>query len=166
VTPGPAVAARAGLEQRARLLAWGTIGWNGIEGVIAVAAGAAAGSLALVGFGLDSFVEVFAGAVVLWQLRGVDGERDQRALRLIAVSFFAVAAYVVAEASRDVVAGSEAGESGLGIVLAAVSLAIMPALAWAKRRTGRALGNAVVLADSLPRHPPLKAGASSAMSGS
>lgn len=143
-----ALDARAGLEHRARLFAWATIAWNVVEGVIAVAAGVGAGSLALVGFGLDSFVEVFAGAVVLWQLRGIAEEREARALRLIAVSFFAVAAYVVAEAVRDMVIGSEAGESGIGIVLAAVSLAVMPALAWAKRRTGHALGNPVVIADS------------------
>jgi divalent metal cation (Fe/Co/Zn/Cd) transporter len=146
--PGRTADARAGLERRARLLAWATIAWNVIEGVIAVGAGVAAGSLALVGFGLDSFVEVFAGSVVLWQLRGVAEEREARALRLIALSFFAVAAYVVAEAIRDIAVGSEAGESGVGIALAAVSLAVMPALAWAKRRTGRALGNPVVVADS------------------
>ena len=132
----------------ARLLAWLTIAWNVVEGVVAVAAGAAAGSLALVGFGLDSFVEVFAGGVVLWQLRGVPEERERRALRLIAVSFFALAVYVVAEAARDLLAGSEAGESAVGIVLAAVSLIVMPMLAFAKRRVGRRLGNPVVVADA------------------
>lgn len=140
--------ARPALERRARLLAWATIAWNAIEGVVAVAAGAAAGSLALVSFGLDSFVEVFAAGVVLWQLRGLSEDRERVALRLIAVSFFAVAGYVVAEAIRDVATGGDAGESTVGIVLAAVSLAVMPALAWAKRRTGRALGNPVVVADS------------------
>lgn len=143
-----AVDARSGLLRRARLLAWATIAWNVMEGVVAVGAGIAAGSLALVGFGLDSFVEVFAGGVVLWHLRGVAEEREQLGLRLIAISFFAVAAYVVAEAGRDLAVVSEAGESTLGIALAAVSLAIMPALAWAKRRTGQALGNPVVIADS------------------
>lgn len=142
------VALRPALERRARQLAWATIAWNVIEGVIAVGAGLADGSLALVGFGLDSFVEVFAGGVVLWQLRDGDEDRERRALRLIALSFFAIAAYVVAEAGRDLIFGSEAGESNLGIALAAVSLAVMPALAWAKRRTGHALGNRVVLADS------------------
>ncbi len=143
-----AVVSRPSLERRARLLAGATIAWNVIEGVVAVGAGAAAGSLALVGFGLDSFVEVFAGAVVLWHLRGVAEDREQRALRLIALSFFAIAVYVVAEAGRDLLVGSEAGESTLGIVVASVSLAVMPSLAWAKRRTGRALGNPVVIADS------------------
>lgn len=134
---------------RASLLAWLTIGWNLVEGVIAVAAGVAAGSLALVGFGLDSFVEVFAGGVVLWHL--VDhgaAERGRRALRLIALSFFALASYVVAEAIRDLAVGAEAGESPVGIGLALVSLAVMPTLAWAKRRTGRAMGSPVVVADS------------------
>ncbi|MGH9187713.1 MAG: cation transporter [Acidimicrobiales bacterium] len=144
-TPTPT---RARPVTRARLLAWLTIAWNAVEGVIAVAAGAAAGSLALVGFGLDSFVEVFAGGVVLWQLGGVAEERERRALRLIALSFFALAAYVVAEASRDLMVGNAAGESVVGVGLAAVSLAAMPALAWAKRRTGRALANPVVLADA------------------
>lgn len=136
------------LEHRGRLLALLTIGWNAIEGVIAVAAGVSAGSLALVGFGLDSFIEVFAGGVVLWHLRGVPEETERRALRLIALSFFLLAAYVVVEALRGLISDHQAGESSVGIALAAVSLLVMPALAWAKRRTGRELGNAVVVADS------------------
>jgi divalent metal cation (Fe/Co/Zn/Cd) transporter len=137
------------LHHRARGLAWITIAWNGVECAIAVGAGVAAGSIALVGFGLDSLVEVFAGTVVLWRLAGVDDEtRERRALRLIAVSFFALAAYVVAEVVRDVVVDAEAEESIVGIALAAGSLAIMPALAIAKRRTGQALGDRVVVADS------------------
>jgi divalent metal cation (Fe/Co/Zn/Cd) transporter len=136
------------LERRARLLAWLTIAWNTLEGLVAISAGAAAGSLALVGFGLDSFVEVFAGTVVLWQLRGAPEERERRALRLIALSFFALAAYVVVEAARELLAHDEAGESIVGIVLAAVSLAVMPALAVVKRRVGNELGNPVVIADS------------------
>lgn len=137
------------LVRRARLLAWLTIGWNLVEGVVAIGAGIAAGSLALVGFGLDSFVEVFAGGVVLWHLLDHAGEeRERRALRLIAASFFALAVYVVADAARDLVGGAEAGESAVGIGLAVVSLAVMPSLAWAKRRTGRAMGNPVVVADS------------------
>lgn len=141
-------AVRAALVRRGRLLAGLTIGWNAIEGVIAVGAGISASSLALVGFGLDSFIEVFAGAVVLWHLRGLSDEREQRALRLIAASFFFLAAYVTIEAVRDLIMGEEAGESALGAGLAAVSLLVMPALAWGKRRTGQALGDAVVVADS------------------
>ncbi|MGI8515513.1 MAG: hypothetical protein ACR2NT_10320, partial [Acidimicrobiia bacterium] len=125
-----------------------TIGWNAVEGVIAVWAGIADGSLALVGFGLDSFIEVFAGGVVLWQLRGVSEEREARALRLIALTFFVLAGYVVAEGVRDLLTGNEASESTVGIVLAGVSLVVMPLLAWAKLRTGRELGNPVIMADS------------------
>jgi divalent metal cation (Fe/Co/Zn/Cd) transporter len=139
---------RRRLARRAALLAWFTIGWNTIEGIVAVGAGIAAGSIALVGFGLDSGVEVFAGAVVVWQLRGLSEDKEQRALRLIAVSFFALAAYTIAEASRDLLDGDHAATSLVGVVLAAVSLLVMPALAVAKRRTGRQLGNTVVVADS------------------
>jgi divalent metal cation (Fe/Co/Zn/Cd) transporter len=139
---------RAFLVERGRRLAWLTIGWNVVEGIIAVGAGIAAGSLALVGFGLDSFIEVFAGGVVLWQLREVAEERERRALRLIGLSFFVLAGYVVVEGVRDLITGAEAGESTVGIVLAGVSLVVMPLLAWAKRRTGRELGNPVILADS------------------
>ncbi len=145
--PAPAV-----LRRRALRLEYATIAWNVIEAVVAVAAGLAAGSIALVGFGLDSTIEVFAASVVVWELRGVEHgseERERRALRLIAVSFFVLTAYVTAEAARDLAGfGGEAGESTVGIVLAAISLAVMPALAWGKRRTGRALGSATVLADS------------------
>lgn len=139
---------RSTLERRGRLLARLTILWNTVEGVIAIGAGVAAGSLALVGFGLDSFVEVFAGGVVLWQLRGVPEERERRALRLIALSFFALAGYVIIEAGREFLVGDRAGESTVGIVLAIVSLLVMPALAWTKRRVGRELGNPVLVADS------------------
>lgn len=151
VKPHPASLAR-GHRQRllrpARWLAWLTVGWNAAEGVIAVAAGVAAGSMALIGFGLDSGIEVFAAGVVLWQLRGVPEERERRALRFIALSFWALAAYVAAEAGRDLIVGDEAGESPLGIALAAVSLVVMPLLAYAKRRTGERLDNPVVLADA------------------
>jgi len=139
---------RRHLARRAALLAWFTIAWNTIEGIVAVGAGIAAGSIALVGFGLDSGVEVFAGAVVVWQLRGLSEDKEQRALRLIAVSFFALAAYTIAEATRDLLATDHAGTSRVGLVLAAVSLLVMPMLAVAKRRTGQQLGNTVVVADS------------------
>lgn len=140
---------RMRLESRARALAWATVGWNVLEGIIAVTAGVAAGSVALIGFGLDSGVEVFAGSVVLWQLSGVSEERERRALRLIGISFFALAAYVVVESLRDLAVGGDADESLIGIVLGVVSLVVMPLLAWAKRRTGQALSNPVVVADSM-----------------
>jgi divalent metal cation (Fe/Co/Zn/Cd) transporter len=139
---------RSALEQRGRLLAWLTILWNALEGVIAIAAGAAAGSLALIGFGLDSFIEVFAAGVVLWQLRGITEERERRALRLIALSFFVLAVYVIIEAGRGLSADHHPGESLVGIVLAITSLIVMPLLAWTKRRAGRRLANPVLVADS------------------
>ena len=131
---------RRRLARRAALLAWFTIAWNTIEGIVAVGAGIAAGSIALVGFGLDSGVEVFAGAVVVWQLRGLSEEKEQRALRLIAVSFFALAAYTITEATRDLLDGDHAATSLVGVVLATVSLLVMPALAVAKRRTADSSG--------------------------
>src|SRR5688572_18371931 len=97
VTMMAADAGRMRLVRLARLLAWVTIAWNLAEGAIAVGAGWSAGSVALVGFGLDSFVEVFSGIVVVWRLADLDEEREQQALRLIALSFFLLAAYVTAE---------------------------------------------------------------------
>jgi Cation efflux family len=104
-------------------------------------------------FGFDSTIEVFAAAVVVWQFRsdnrvGHDEERERRALRLIAITFFILAAYVTAEAIRDLVTDVEPGTSLVGIVLASVSLVVMPTLALAKRRTGNALGSATLVADS------------------
>jgi divalent metal cation (Fe/Co/Zn/Cd) transporter len=136
------------LRRRGLLLEYLTIAWNTIEAVVAVVAGLAAGSIALIGFGLDSLIEVFAASVVVWELRGVSEERERRALRLIAVSFFVLAAYVTVEAVRDVFMRSEAQESTIGIVLAAVSLVVMPMLAVAKRRTGKEMGSATLIADS------------------
>lgn len=138
----------ARLTTRAFRLEYLTIGWNIIEAIVAVTAGIAAGSIALIGFGLDSLIEVFAASVVVWQLHGVSEQREQRALRFIAVSFLLLAAYVVVEAVWGLVAGAEAEESVVGIVLAAVSLAVMPALAFAKRRTAKLMGSATLLADS------------------
>jgi divalent metal cation (Fe/Co/Zn/Cd) transporter len=136
------------LRQRAFWLEYLTIAWNSVEAVIAVGFGLAAGSIALIGFGLDSLVEVFAASVVVWQLRGVSEERGRRALRLIALSFFALAGYVSVEAVRDLIVGAEVAESVPGMVLAAVSLAIMPLLAFGKNRTGHQMGNPTLIADS------------------
>jgi divalent metal cation (Fe/Co/Zn/Cd) transporter len=136
------------LRRRGLLLEYLTIAWNTIEAVVAVVAGIVAGSIALIGFGLDSVIEIFAASVVVWELRGVSEDRERRALRLIAASFFVLAAYVTVEAVRNVVLRSEAAESTIGIVLAAVSLIVMPALALAKRRTGKKMVSATVLADS------------------
>jgi divalent metal cation (Fe/Co/Zn/Cd) transporter len=136
------------LRRRAFWLEYATIGWNVLEAVGAVWAGILSNSIALVGFGLDSLIEVFAAGVVVWEFRGASGERTRRALRLIGASFFVLAAYVVVEAARDLLVGSEASGSAVGIVLAAVSLLVMPALALAKRRTGRAVNSPTLLADA------------------
>jgi divalent metal cation (Fe/Co/Zn/Cd) transporter len=116
--------------------------------VVAIASGVSAGSIALVGFGLDSVIEVFAASVVVWEFRGVSEERTRRALRLIAISFFVLAAYVAIEATRDLIVGAEPAESVPGIILAGASLLVMPTLAIAKRRTGRQLGSMTLLADA------------------
>jgi divalent metal cation (Fe/Co/Zn/Cd) transporter len=114
-----------------------------------LSAGIAAGSIALVGFGLDSVIEVFAASVVVWELRGdPDEERERKALRFIAISFLALATYVSVEAVRDLIIRAEPAESLPGIVLAVVSLVVMPLLAVAKRRTGQKMGSATLLADS------------------
>lgn len=142
------------LRRRGLLLEYLTIAWNVIEAFVAVGAGMAAGSIALIGFGFDSAIEVFAASIVVWQFRaerrgGVDEDRERRALKLIAVTFFVLAAYVSIEAIRDIVVDEEANTSAVGAGLACVSLAVMPALAWFKRQTGRELGSATLVADSV-----------------
>jgi divalent metal cation (Fe/Co/Zn/Cd) transporter len=140
---------RAVLGRRAQLLAGASVAYNSVEAVVAIAAGAAASSIALVGFGLDSLVEMSSGLIILWQFRHPLPEtRERRALRAIAWSFFALAAYVTFESVRTLVLREEAERSIVGIVIAALSLAIMPTLSWAQRRTGRALGSSTVVADS------------------
>lgn len=139
---------RACWRRTALALAWATIAWNCLEAVVAIASGAEAGSIALVGFGLNSIVEVGSAVVVVWQFSGADVEREQRALKLIAGSFFVFAAYVAGQAVWDLVARSEPEESVPGIVLAALSLVVMPLLAVAKRRVGRRMSSRTVVADS------------------
>jgi divalent metal cation (Fe/Co/Zn/Cd) transporter len=139
----------AALTRRAFALEGLTVAWNTVEAAVALVAGIVAGSIALVGFGLDSLVEIFAAGVVIWQLRGVSEDRERHALRLIAVSFFALAAYVTIEALRDLLLRHEPATSTPGIVLAVASLAVMPSLALAKRRAGQRLGNPVLVADSI-----------------
>jgi divalent metal cation (Fe/Co/Zn/Cd) transporter len=140
---------RRHLGGRAQLLAGASVTYNLAEAAVAVTAGAAAGSIALVGFGLDSLVEVGSGLVILWQFRHpIPESRERRALRLIAVSFFALAAYVVVESVRSLLGDTEPAPSAVGIGLAVLSLLIMPLLSWMQRRTGRALGSASVVADA------------------
>ncbi|MGE5763750.1 MAG: cation transporter [Mycobacterium leprae] len=131
-----------------------TIGYNVVEGVVAVTAGLAAGSIALVGFGFDSVIEVAAAAVVLHRLlaenRGgrIDEAKERQALRFIAITFFALALYVTVEGIRDLVTGERPDTSLIGIGLTALSLVIMPWLARAKRRAGEQMGSRLVLADA------------------
>jgi divalent metal cation (Fe/Co/Zn/Cd) transporter len=140
---------RAVLSRRSLWLAYATAGYNLLEGLVAIAAGAAASSTALIGFGLDSFVEVSSAAVLIWQFRSrVPEDRERLALRLIGVSFFALAAWVTVDALQSLLADGGADASPVGIGLAVASLIVMPLLVWAKRRTGRELGSVTVMADS------------------
>jgi divalent metal cation (Fe/Co/Zn/Cd) transporter len=147
--PTLTAAERTRLGRRAQLLAGASVTYNVVEAIIAVAAGVAAGSVALIGFGLDSVVEVSSGLIILWQFRHrLPESRERQALRLMAFSFFALAAYVTFESVRALFFGGEPEPSPVGIGLAIASLIIMPFLSWAQRRTGRALGSNAVVADS------------------
>jgi len=132
-----------------RLLVAATITYNVVEAVVAISAGLGASSTALVGFGLDSGIEVASAAAVAWQFSGRDPEaRERAALRVIAVSFFALAAYVAVAAVRALAGADAAEHSPVGIGLAAASLLVMPVLSLAQRRAGRELGSASAVADA------------------
>lgn len=140
---------RRTLGRRAQLLAAASVAYNVVEAVIAITAGVVAGSVALVGFGLDSVVEVSSGLIILWQFRhSMPETRERLALRLMAISFFVLAAYVAVESTRALVLATDPDPSPVGIGLAAASLVVMPLLSWAQRRTGKALGSNAVVADS------------------
>lgn len=140
---------RALLTRRVRLLVVATMTYNVVEAVVAISAGTVASSAALIGFGLDSVIEVASAAAVAWQFSGSDPEvRERAALRVIALSFFALAAYVGVESVRALSGAAEAEPSTVGIVLAALSLVIMPVLSHAQRRAGRELGSRSAVADS------------------
>lgn len=139
---------RKALARRAQVLAATSVAYNVVEAVIAVTAGVVAGSVALVGFGLDSVVEVSSGLIILWQFRHpLPESRERQALRAMAVAFFGLAAYVSSESLRALFSGHQPDGSPVGIALAAVSLVVMPLLSRAQRRTGRALGSGAVVAD-------------------
>lgn len=139
---------RARLGRRAKVLAGFSVTYNLVEAVIAITAGVVAGSVALVGFGLDSIVEVSSGLIILWQFsHRVPASRERQALRLLALSFFALAAYVGVESTRALISGSDPDASPVGIALAAASLVVMPFISYAQRRTGAALGSNAVYAD-------------------
>ncbi|MEG3627643.1 cation transporter [Streptomyces poriticola] len=145
-------ARRDALTRRIRLLVAVTIGYNAVEAVVALTAGAMASSSALIGFGLDSVIEVSSAAAVAWQFSARDHAvrqaREKAALRIIAFSFFALAAYVAVDAVRALTGSGAAESSPPGIVIAALSLAVMPFLSAAQRRAGRELGSASAVADS------------------
>ncbi len=135
--------------RKALWLEYFTIGWNVFEALVAVAAGAVAGSIALIGFGIDSSIEALAATVVIWQLRDRSSqERERRALKLIAITFFLLAGYVVVESMRDLLTQAEPESSVPGIVLAVVSLIVMPSLGFAKKRLAHRLGSTVLRADA------------------
>jgi divalent metal cation (Fe/Co/Zn/Cd) transporter len=152
ISLGPTPARRAQLARRIRLLVAATITYNVIEAIVAITAGTLASSTALIGFGLDSVIEVSSATAVAWQFSATDHAvreaREKTALRIIALSFFALAAYVTVDSVRALTGTAEARHSTPGIVLAALSLAVMPFLSAAQRRAGRELGSTSAVADS------------------
>ena len=144
---------RAATVRRGRKLEYFTIAWNAVEGLLAVAMGVAAGSISLVGFGLDSFIEVTSGSVLLWRM-SVDADvrrrelNEKRALRIVGVCFFLLAVYVLYESVVDLLSKRVPERRVAGIILACVSLVVMPLLSRAKRSVGRAIGSAAMHADS------------------
>lgn len=151
-----ATLARPGLVRCALRLEYITVGWNLVEGVVAIVAALASGSVALLGFGIDSFVESTSGTVLIWRLRSERGAVDheaierieQRARRLVALSLFLLAAYIAFRALTALIAGERPDASPVGMALALVSLAVMWFLARAKRRAAIALGSRAMEADA------------------
>src|SRR5262249_6001389 len=147
------ILARAAAAQRGRKLEYFTIAWNAMEGVLAVVIGAVAESISLVGFGIDSFVEVTSGSALLWRML-VDADvhlrerNERRALRIVGVCFVLLAIYIAYESGTDLWSGKAPDRSLPGILLACVSLIVMPLLSRAKRKVGRALGRAAMHADA------------------
>jgi divalent metal cation (Fe/Co/Zn/Cd) transporter len=140
---------KALLQRRIRIIVAVTIGYNLVEAVIAISAGAAASSIALIGFGLDSTIEVLSAGAVAWQFTRRDPERwEKPTLRVIAIAFFALAAYVSLTSVLALLGAVDVAHSTLGIVLTAISVVLMPVLSLAERRTGRDLGSATAIADS------------------
>jgi len=151
--PETAILERAAVVRHGRRLEYFTIAWNALEGLVAVVAGAIAGSISLVGFGIDSFIEVTSGSALLWRM-SVDAEvqrrelNERRALRIVGVCFLLLAAYLAYESVLDLWSRRAPEHSIPGIVLACVSLVVMPLLSRAKRKVGRALGSVAMHADA------------------
>jgi divalent metal cation (Fe/Co/Zn/Cd) transporter len=148
-----AVLDRTPIVRRGRRLEYFTIAWNTLEGLVAVVAGAIAGSISLIGFGIDSFIEVTSGSVLLWRM-SVDAEvhrrelNERQALRIVGVCFLLLAAYIAYESALDLWSRRAPERTIPGIILACVSLVVMPLLSRAKRKVGRALGSAAMHADA------------------
>jgi divalent metal cation (Fe/Co/Zn/Cd) transporter len=136
--------------RQGRRLEYFTVGWNLIEAAVALGAGLFAASIALIGFGIDSLIETSSGAILLWRLKeGKEGEqRERMALKLVGISLLALAAYVAIDATKGLILKESPEESLVGILLAAVSLIVMPLLAWAKRRVAANLNSQALVADS------------------
>jgi divalent metal cation (Fe/Co/Zn/Cd) transporter len=142
---------RARLQRQARLLAWGGNAWHLVEFAIALGAGIAAGSIALIGFGADSLIEALSGFVVVWLFTGArlhSRTAERRAQQIIAASYFVLAAYVAVESVRDLAAGYKPGVSWVGVALAAVTAPTMPLLARAKRKVGLQLGSSATVSEA------------------
>jgi divalent metal cation (Fe/Co/Zn/Cd) transporter len=138
------------LARRAKLLSWASVGYMAIEGLVAVVAGVVAGSIALIGFGIDSAIEGFASVIIVWRFTGwrtVSHEAEERAQKLVAIQFFVLAPYVAVEAMRALVNGSHPDESVVGIALAASSLVVMPLLGRAKQRIGARIGSSATASE-------------------
>ena len=148
-----AVLDRSHFIRRGKLLEYATIGYNSLEGIAAIIAGVIAGSVALVGFGFDSAIEVISGATLLWRLYAdVNEEKrervEQRAVRIVGVSFLLLAAYVTFDAAKSLIRHEPPQESTVGIIVAVASLIVMPLLARAKRRVAKAIGSKALDADA------------------
>lgn len=140
---------RGVLQRRVRWIVTATIVYNIVEAIVAISAGSIASSAALIGFGLDSTIEVLSAAAVAWQFTRRDPERwEQGTLRVIAIAFFALAAYVIVSSALALLTQTDVEHSTLGIVMTALSVATMPFLSFAERRAGRELGSATAVADS------------------
>ena len=150
-------ARREELHHRGVRLEVFTVAWNAVEGVVAIGAGIATGSVSLIGFGADSFIEVISAVALLWRLRKAGpnasaeerGEAERRALYMVAATFFFLAAYIAYEAVGALLSGEGPEDSTVGLVLSVVSLLVMPALAYGKQRTGREMGSEALKADAV-----------------
>jgi divalent metal cation (Fe/Co/Zn/Cd) transporter len=138
------------LARRAKWLSWASLGYMALEGAVAIIAGIVAGSIALIGFGIDSAIEGFASVVIVWRFTGsrtLSHQAEERAQKLVAIQFFILAPYVAVEATRSLINGSHPEESMVGIALAASSMVVMPLLGRAKQRIGSRIGSSATASE-------------------